>query len=498
MACIEIKFRDKIFKITNGTESDVFTASDYGLLYNFMTTGKVPDGYYVVGDNIDKTELFDYITNGLAEAKDNNGLFRDVLTNKSQDEFIDKLIGNRSINNIVGNESLTMDNNALVISDWGDSKNWYGFTQNRMVMITGDSMYANKYATNALSYIYANVRAGDKRYVNTINTLYEKNNGPKTDNIYHKLTWLANHSLRSLLDNTYTPNNSRYIPPANTTINKVLNTSISNVIGFYFKYNDSLYMIESLKTKNVIKARNLDTNNIEEINTKSVRSIYMPIIISKGNVSYYLMYGQWFTRSGETFNKVNQSNSEALFNDYFGIDNTVGERINTYSIDIKGEHNILNELSEGTAVRTATSVYQKQGNIYTNGESELDPSEKIYEIRTVNDGDTGKIRTLMELEPTDKSISPNDTRIILYDHYGITDFNDISFTYDDKAPVVSVSTRSVTNESGQIITRPKLLFRNNILSTLDNCAEVTLAINYYNMLLNEANLPADVANARKF
>ncbi|MEG0773622.1 hypothetical protein [Clostridium sp.] len=116
MACLDIRYKNVTFKITNGEQSDVFNTSDYNLLYDFLTSGKLPSGVYVEGDNIDRNSLFEYLCNELVNSKDNNELFIGFITDKSQDDFINKLVGNNSIDNIIDENSKSLDNNVLVVN----------------------------------------------------------------------------------------------------------------------------------------------------------------------------------------------------------------------------------------------------------------------------------------------------------------------------------------------------------------------------------------------
>lgn len=502
MACIEIKYKDKIFKITNGKESDVFSTSDYSLLYTFLTSGELPTGFYVEGDDVDRNTLFDYLCNGLINAKDNNALYIDSITNKSQKEFINKLIGNNSISNITDG-TLSLDNNVLVISSWGDSKNWYGFTDKRMVMITGDNLFLNRYATNSLSYTYANIKSGDKRVINTINILYKKYNSSSTDDLYEKLTWLSNNKLSELLANTYTPSNSKYIPPKNKSIKSILNNEISEVSGYYFKYINKIYLVESKKDTNLINVKNITDNKDEVITASSVKSLYRPIIINHNNTDYYLLDSKWYNKIGSKYNNVSDEESELLFQEYFGISHTEDERINVYNNNITGDFEldgelVLNKLQDNTRIRTATGIYTKTNGVYLNGDEEFNPIETIYDIFVTNELDSQLVRRIKDLEPQDKVLSVSDMRIILYDYFNIKDFSDIKFSYKEKSPVVSVSTRMVMNNQGQLETKPQIILKNNIVSNLDNCAEILLAINYFNYLNNSFNIPSEVSDVKKF
>lgn len=502
MACIEIRYKDTAFKITNGDESDVFDTSDYALLYNFLTTGKLPTGFYVQGDSVDRETLFDYLCNNLVNSKDNNTLYIDSITNKSQNEFINKLIGNNSLDAVIGENLGSLENNVLVVNNWGDTKNWYGFTGHRMVMITGDKFYANKFATKSLLNAYALLRSNDKRTTNTINNLYTKYKDDKV-NIYEKLTWLANHKLTELLANIYTPDNARYLPPKGKTINSILNNNISDVTGYYFKHLDDIYLIESKKDNNIINAKNILTNIISPIDTKSIKSIYKPINIYHGNSLYYLINGKWYNKKRSRFNILDIETSNKLFQEYFGVTDTQEERISTYNNNITGAYKIddkplIDQLQENSKVRTATGIYTKINNKFINGNEELDPVETIYDIYVNSDNDYNLVQRVKDLDIKDSVLSVSDLRLILYDHFNINDFSNVQFSYKKDSPTALVTTKTITTELGQLEAQPQLVLKYNISSNLDNYAEIALAVNYYNYLKTSKNIPSEISDVKKF
>lgn len=502
MACLDIRYKNVTFKITNGEQSDVFNTSDYNLLYDFLTSGKLPSGVYVEGDNIDRNSLFEYLCNELVNSKDNNELFIGFITDKSQDDFINKLVGNNSIDNIIDENSKSLDNNVLVVNSWGDSKNWYGFTDKRSIIITGDKFFSNRFVTRSLSSIYALARANHSRTINTIDYLYKKYNTQNT-NIYKKLTWLSNHRLLELLSNTYTPNNSRYIPPKGKTINNILNNNISLVIGDYIKYEDNIYIIESNKELNSINVRNILTNNIESIDTRRINMIYKSIHIYHDNTIHYLIDNNWYIKEKSKFNILSEELSDTLFQEYFGITDNLEERVSVYNNNITGKSKLdgellINKLQEGSKIRTASGIYTKTNGVFINGFEDLDPIETIYDIYINNDSDWEIVNRLKDFNHHDNILSPSDLRIILYDHFNIKDFSNIKFSYKNNSPVVFVTSMTTPNDTGQLELQPQLILKYNIPSNLDNYAEITLAVNFYNYLNTTIDIPSEVADVKKF
>ncbi|MEG0773621.1 hypothetical protein [Clostridium sp.] len=54
------------------------------------------------------------------------------------------------------------------------------------------------------------------------------------------------------------------------------------------------------------------------------------------------------------------------------------------------------------------------------------------------------------------------------------------------------------NDTGQLELQPQLILKYNIPSNLDNYAEITLAVNFYNYLNTTIDIPSEVADVKKF
>lgn len=522
MACIEIKVRDNIFKIMNDEpQSESVQGSDWELIYNFITRGTLPVGYWVEGDNVDRYTLFDTILNSLSNEKTNQELYIGGLTSSlSQDEFINKFVGNSelnwALNDFESYDANQFQRNALVIPSWGDTKNWYGFTKQRALLLTGNNFFYKEPKVKILYKSYLELQEGSSRVSEIISKLYAKEGDTSIEDIYKQLTWLANNRLPELVAALYIP----YESAANMTteeVKDILKTDTKKVVGYLVKSKGMDYIVQSRDEKNTIKVLNLNTGTEETLDISRINKLYTPFTLSDSGKSYLLAGKAWYNIVNGKYIKVDPKDSEDLFRKWFGVTSDTTETIDFYSNKssdkkklrywnnqepifsntlVNGQE-LTSVLPEGSIIRTSSGIYVKQGDEFVNGDYTLDPIEKINTITFTKGNKELKdlLLTLKVVENEDQILSTSDLRIILHDLFGVTNFDTIFFNYGQEE-LAKVNTATI---NGNVVPTLQIGMRRKVTATSDTYRQLKLALNYY-MYLNDVAVekPSEVANPKVF
>lgn len=496
MACLEIHYNNKLVRIKNNEDSEFSKSSEFSILFNFLTKGILPENTTIEGDlNVSRDELFDTLLNAVINNPDNNGLLRNVLPNlENYENFVDKIIGNHSLKEYSEYINNEFDYNVLINSSWGESKNWYGFTNNRMVLIAGSLNNISSIKTGLLTQAYNNIKLGEEWTINVIKELADKYNLDKEWNIWKTLTWLAN-------------NVNELIPILSMKYERAVDMkriSKDDIIGLYFNHDSQSYFITgfSKTDPNSIEAININTNEKMDYKIKNIRRLYSSVSIEKSGKTYRLINKEWYRVLKNKLNKVDENLSKSLSNEYLSISNddniidVFNDNINGYTtID---DANIKDLLPDGTRVKTASNIYVKKDGVFEG----LSDNEKWYNIIYNNENDVLNILHKKNINDEDKILSPSDMRIILYDIFNIGDdtisFDDISFSYKKNAPAVTISSRKRTTDEGVSI-KPYIRISSNFINNEDNVDLLKLAINTVYYINSGQNKNANiVSNVEKF
>lgn len=519
MACIEIKLKDKTFRILNDeSQSESVQSSDWELVYNFITRGELPVGFWVEGDaNIDRSNLFDTILDAIVNSSSNNQLYIGMLTSAvTQEEFINKLIGNNDLNRVLTNSYNVpqFTRNALIIPSWENNKNWYGFTAERALLISGNKYFDQDYKNRILYQAYWDLRDGSKRVLQAIENLYEKYGIEKGVDVYKKFTWLANNKTTETVAALYTPYNSALDLTAKE-IHEVLKNNLDTLQGYIIK-KDVDYLIVSRDKGNTITVRNLSNNINETMEISKVNNVYKPFYLVDQENNYILVGSQWYLNKNNQYTAIDKTKAEELYIKFFGVSNLEMDSIDLYSnkSDSKKKskywnkqepifsNTVINDtelvdlLPEGSTIRTSSGVYTKINGEFTNGEYVLDSIERINNITFPHDEELQKqILTLKNIETEEQTLSPSELRLILNDVFGIQNFENV-FLNPKREELVSVSSRIVNN---QLYPTLQIGYGNKVFINGDTYRQLKLAVNYFKYLQDEnITKPANVANPKEF
>ena len=496
MACLEIHYNNKLVRIKNNEDSEFSKSSEFSILFNFLTKGILPENTTIEGDlNVSRDELFDTLLNAIINNPDNNGLLRNVLPNlENYENFVDKLIGNHSLKEYSEYINNEFDYNVLINSSWGESKNWYGFTNNRMVLVAGSLNNISSIKTGLLTQAYNNIKLGEEWTINVIKELANKYNLDKEWNIWKILTWLAN-------------NVNELIPILSMKYERAVDMkriSKDDIIGLYFNHDSQSYFITgfSKTDPNSIEAININTNEKIDYKIKNIRRLYSSVSIEKSGKTYRLINKEWYRVLKNKLNKVDDNLSKSLSNEYLSISND-DNIIDVFSDNINGyttidNANIKDLLPDGARVKTASNIYVKKDGVFEG----LSDNEKWYNIIYNNENDILNILHKKNINDEDKILSPSDMKIILYDVFNIGDnhisFDDISFSYKKNAPAVTISSRKITTDEGVSI-KPYIRISSNFINNEDNVDLLKLAIGTVYYINSGQNKNANiVSNIEKF
>lgn len=512
MACIEIKVKDQVFKILNdGTQSEVFNTSDWALIKNFLQYGELPQGFWVEGaEDVNRFNLFDHILNSLAKEPDNSSLYVGMLSNSvSRTDFINKFVGQEELNKTLDwnyryNPDI-LDRNVFISSSWGYDKNWYGFTDKRALLLTGNTKFSEDRKVKILYEAYLDLKNGDSKTTSIIENLANKFN--ISGDIYNKLTELANNHIEETIASLFTPYNSKEELDKNA-----LKESIEDYKGKIIRFKDNFYIIKA-KTEKTIIALNVNTNKNEQIPIGNVRAVYNPYTLSFMNKNYMLVGNDWFLLEGDKFLKISDTMKEQLFLHWFGIaPNEASINLYTSSKKKSKYKSVQNPiyintsidgisleelLPVGTKIRTDSGIYIKtEEGDFVNGDYSLGNKEKINEIVYPYSKDLeSKLLTLKTVKNDEETLNKEELEIILNDLFNVSNFDNIWFNYkqDELVRVSSVLKNDVYVPVVQIG------MKNAILANSDTFSRIKLALNYYNYLTDNSISKIDrVDNPKEF
>ena len=390
MNCLELRYNKggetKIVKIIN--QSDTDQLSDWDLLFEFLTTGNLPQNVSVEGAT--RYELLQYLLNELENSK--QPLHTYMLFDKSgglqsKQDVINKIIGNKSIKDVLYDTYLDdmFTHNCLYVSGWG-AKTWYGFTDQRPLMITGRPRLNRNMTEHTLFTSYYELRQGSQFVTDIVNKLFDKYSNYESDNIYDKFTWLANNKLKETIDALYIPQYKIWVK----NIHSELKKNIQQFIGYGIKYDDDIHIIKKRGNENNIIVTNIETNEDVEIPISSVYNLYEQFTVHYKNNTFYLFNKQWYYKKNKKFIKCPEGASNELFNYFFGLNDDKFESINVYNKDLKvtldskispSNITLQESLPVGSYVRTSSGYYVKDvDGAFKKGDEILESNTTIYKV----------------------------------------------------------------------------------------------------------------------
>lgn len=290
--CIEIHTKGKLYKIQNNDLSRDFSESlDFQIITEFIRTGILPDGFYctINGEDADSIitakELFNTLVESLA-TKENLSFYGLVSGSITKKDFINNIVGNYKITDVMYNPYVADQNSQgiLYVNNLTENKDWFGFTNQRALIITGHKPQLNR-TYDLLLNVYYELRDGKSEFIkNSIETLYQNIYGTKLDDIYEMFTILANDYTTDLLDAIRLP----YMSGMNVST-KVFKEHFQDVIGKALYHNNRICIIQNKLDSTNLSAIDVETGLIVTIPFKSIRRVYSPFLLQHNNKNYYLL-----------------------------------------------------------------------------------------------------------------------------------------------------------------------------------------------------------------
>lgn len=460
MNCLELRYNKggetKIVKIIN--QSDTDQLSDWDLLFEFLTTGNLPQNVTVEGTT--RYELLQYLLNELENSKQplrTYMLFDKSGGLQSKQDVINKIIGNKSIKDVLYDTYLDdmFTYNCLYVSGWG-AKTWYGFTDQRPLMITGRPRLNQNMTEHTLFTSYYELRQGSQFVTDIVNKLFDKFSDYTSEDIYDKFTWLANNKLKETVDALYIPQYKIGVK----NIHSELKKNIQQFVGYGIKYNGDIHIIKKRGNENNIIVTNIETNRDIEIPINSVYNLYEQFTVHYKNKAFYLFNKQWYYKENEKFVKCSEGESNELFNHFFGLNDDKFESINVYNKDLKvtlesklypSNITLQESLPVGSYVRTSSGYYIKDvDGTFKKGDEILESNTTIYKVfypkNDAND-ENEKIKSLLPIKNSKYVLTQQDALIILselfkFDSKDVDIWDHVKFSYDSE----DIKVRTINDE----------------------------------------------------
>lgn len=518
MNCIELRIPGKkfrIIKIGEVAESDaVFNASDFRLLEDFLFTGILPDGFQIESyesksgkawESSDVNTLINLLKE--LESGTNNEKRAEAVDENNYRILVDKVIGNRSYR---FDDEPIPQRNIVYNKSWGENKTWYGFTQNRFIMFTGNQFLTNGNPNvDKLNIIYKTIKDNPKSlYVKRIESIYNQNHkkSNKVD-IMEKLTWVANNRLNLLLSTVMSMDQPFSIPGVE---NKTLLENHEEIlIGKYFKIGGDIYVIvnNDKSLGDFVEAKVLNEQNknkIVKVNINRIRNLYSSKVYMYKRKQYY-NYGKFWSKNqinksddieiidGDIKNALNEMFIGTIDSDekllYFGDSNL---HINS-TIEINGKKvKVLDLLAPGDSVFTqyGRAVKNDNGEFILENGSVLDLTKdrnyKISNIISFVDNIESILHSFINIDNVE-NYGPRDIKIIVNSVLGI-DSSDFNSSILDNIDIKFNSKNKVSfniNEDGNLT----LTISNNITS--DDNLELYAALKYMEFCYKNSDRNSD-------
>lgn len=498
MACIELHINGRTFRLTDGAQSEVVSTSDWDIVLNLINRKTLPEGFSlseVIKGKEEKIEdlnlLVDYIMDISEEDVSNNTLLKMLQTNKiTKSDFINKVIGNETFSGTLSKHKHIQ--NALYLKDVGGYR-WYGFTSNRMMIITG-SKFAER-GDKILIDAYDILKNDETSFIaEIINDLYKQHSKKKL-NIYEKFTWLANNDRIKLISSLSLPLSQAIFDKSTskTIIRNLIKNHVSNYIGKIVFFNDMPHIIQGKYSENELSIIDLNTNKTVLMPLKNVSNVYNTFGVNNNQGEFILLKGIWYKTTKQGVEIVSNELSNELFKTHFGLSNT--------SIRIKPnvtkEYNIngvtLDKvLPNGSKVYTTNGVYTKNDGEFKRKNEILNSNDIIFKIDT-SENDLNIYSELIDFSPEVPKVSTNQMKVLMYELYGFEDFDNIKINYGKHLRPFRVNKIAGTTDviiSMQGVTNEEI--------TIRQLKYMEAAIKYYKYIMNSQHVGEEISNVNLY
>lgn len=484
--CIEIHTKGKLYKIQNSDLSRDFNESlDFQIITEFIRTGILPDGFYCTINNEDvdsiitAKELFNTLVESLA-TKENLSFYGLVNGSITRKDFINNIIGNYKITDVMYNPYIADQNSQgiLYVSNLAGNKDWFGFTDQRALIIIGHKPQLNR-TYDLLLNAYYELRDGKSEFIkNSIETLYQNIYGTKLDDIYEMFTILANDHTTDLLDAIRLP----YMSGINVST-KVFKEHFQDVIGKALYHNNRICIIQNKLDSTNLSAIDVETGIVVTIPFKSIKRVYSPFLLQHNNKNYYLLGRTWYLAFNNSYKKVEPILANELSNAWFGVNSNDTKKLNVYSSKVfqntkLGDSTILEQLEEGSYVQTDTGFYVKENGELINGDSVLTDTQQIISIIYPNSQDE-LFRSLLDISIPPVKYNKSQMTIIMSELLNVSNFDNYMLKYEDSKNAPKFKYEQSWNNG---VSTYKLIINLGQEFTEDYYRELQLAINGLNYL----------------
>lgn len=326
MNCLEIKIGDKVYQLknVNNTQSEYFDGSDWDVIYRFLTSGQLPNGWESEDGNPE--EVFNKVLVGIKTNETKTTI------DGTEDHIINNLVGNASFREL-DEDSIFPDKNVLVLKSLSVGSYYYGVNKNRIILITDDSNWYLGDYSRIVYDTYKLVKEGNKSAISAINSLYKTVSNDNESDVYKQMSYLANNHKDEFGKAFYNPYNT----VVKDVTKRAIESNFSNYKNCYIKLRSSkdtekYFVLKSLdKTTSDIKGTLIAIENNKS--TKSETTLKLEDIL-KHKLFYPVSFNSNIMLNKRWFNKnyslLNPDKANKNFRDYLSISS------NTFSIDLSG------------------------------------------------------------------------------------------------------------------------------------------------------------------
>ena len=473
MSCFKLKVGDNIYTLKDSepssSESDIVTKNDYAIIENFLVNGTIKSDYIVedsFGNQIPVAEFFD----ALNTIVDNSTEYSTAIPSSLTAEFfINHLIGQSST------DETKYANNVWTNRSWGIST-WYGFTQNRGIVVTGGK---DGIQQKLIFKCYETIKAENVDGTNFFTQIIDKLADIKDEDIFKKLTWVANNKRAKLFSLLLEIESKSGHVLRGRELRQSLRKNPLDYVGYNVSVGNDFYLVTDKSRADLqgdtINLLNIATGKVEAKEISSISKMNDTKLIRIKNDEFYYIGGKWYLHKKNKFAEIDVKHSNSLSENFLSLTDKV-------VYDLRGQDIKARKLLD--KIKGSQATIYADGRYWTMGENGFQDSlgntlngyETVYSVIA-----DGEIEGISEFLPNcDKTLlSSSDIKIIGVEK-GISDFENIRFS-DIKNPV-QISKNADGVYKMQISYNDKVRNASDFESTLFN------AFTFYNWLISNRNV----------
>lgn len=473
MSCFKLKVGDNIYTLKDSelssSESDIVTKNDYAIIENFLVNGTIKSDYIVedsLGNQIPVAEFFDVLNTVVDNSTEYSTAIPSSLT---AEFFINHLIGQSST------DETKYANNIWTNRSWGIST-WYGFTQNRGIVVTGGK---DGIQQKLIFKCYEAIKAEGVDGTNFFTQIIDKLADIKDEDIFKKLTWVANNKRAKLFSLLLEIESKSGHVLRGRELRQSLRKNPLDYIGYNVSIGNDFYLVTDKSRADLqgdtINLLNIATGQVETKEISSISKMNDTKLVRIKNDEFYYIGGKWYLHKKNKFAEIDVKHSNSLSENFLSLTDKV-------VYDLRGQDTKARKLLD--KIKGSQATIYADGRYWTMGENGFQDSlgntlngyETVYSVIA-----DGEIEGINEFLPNcgKTLLSSSDIKIIGVEK-GISDFENIRFS-DIKSPV-----QISKNADG--VYKMQISYNDKVRNTSDFESTLFNAFTFYNWLTSNRNV----------